>query len=76
MVGDTDAEAQEGVRRYWSARALANSMQAARAVTGLAGRLRASSATSMSQQNASGTAVSGVNMNFVGSPDTVFPQLK
>ena len=80
MVGDTDEEAQDGVRRYWSAQALANSTPAARAVTGLAGRLRGSSAASMPQQNAGGTAggsaASGVNMNFVGNPDTVFRQLK
>jgi len=37
MIGETDEEAQEGVRRYWSSRGLANSTPAARAVTGLAG---------------------------------------
>ncbi|HEX9869867.1 MAG TPA: LLM class flavin-dependent oxidoreductase, partial [Candidatus Tectomicrobia bacterium] len=52
MIGDTDEEALEGVHRYWSSRGLANSTPAARAVTGLAGRLRGSSAASMLQQNA------------------------
>jgi alkanesulfonate monooxygenase SsuD/methylene tetrahydromethanopterin reductase-like flavin-dependent oxidoreductase (luciferase family) len=80
MLGETDEEAQEGVRRYWSSRGLANSTPAARAVTGLAGRLRGSSMTGLQNQNVGGTAsspaASGVNMNFVGNPDTVFRQIK
>jgi alkanesulfonate monooxygenase SsuD/methylene tetrahydromethanopterin reductase-like flavin-dependent oxidoreductase (luciferase family) len=81
MVGETDEEAQEGVRRYWSSRGLANSTSAARAVTALAGKLRGSSMTNVQNQNAvDGTAGSsaapGVQMNFVGNPDTVFRQIK
>jgi alkanesulfonate monooxygenase SsuD/methylene tetrahydromethanopterin reductase-like flavin-dependent oxidoreductase (luciferase family) len=80
MVAETDEAAQEGVRRYWSARGLANSTAAARAVTELAGRLRGSSMANSQTQTAGGTAGSpaapGVQMNFVGSPDTVFRQIK
>lgn len=80
MLGETDEEAQEGVQRYWSSRGLANSTPAARAVTGLAGRLRGSSTASFQNQNMGGTASNpaafGVNMNFVGNPDTVFRQIK
>jgi alkanesulfonate monooxygenase SsuD/methylene tetrahydromethanopterin reductase-like flavin-dependent oxidoreductase (luciferase family) len=80
MVAETDEEAQEGVQRYWSARGLANSTPAAKAVTGLAGKLRGSSMASVQNQNtagsASGPAGLGVQMNFVGSPDTVFRQIK
>jgi alkanesulfonate monooxygenase SsuD/methylene tetrahydromethanopterin reductase-like flavin-dependent oxidoreductase (luciferase family) len=80
MISETDEEAQEGVRHYWSSRGLANSTPAARAVTGLASRLRGSSTASFQNQNmggpASGPAAFGVNMNFVGNPDTVFRQIK
>lgn len=80
MISETDEEAQEGVRRYWSSRGLANSTPAARAVTGLASRLRGSSMATFQNQNTGGTAsspaASGVNMNFVGNPDTVFRQIK
>jgi alkanesulfonate monooxygenase SsuD/methylene tetrahydromethanopterin reductase-like flavin-dependent oxidoreductase (luciferase family) len=80
IIGETDEEAQEGVVRYRSSRGLANSLPAARAVTALAGRLRGSSTTSFQNQNAGGTASSpavfGVQMNFVGNPDTVFRQIK
>jgi alkanesulfonate monooxygenase SsuD/methylene tetrahydromethanopterin reductase-like flavin-dependent oxidoreductase (luciferase family) len=80
MVGETDEEAQDGVDRYWSSRGLANSTPAARAVSALAGRLRGSSAANLQNPNMSGTAGSpaalGVQMNFVGNPDTVFRQIK
>jgi alkanesulfonate monooxygenase SsuD/methylene tetrahydromethanopterin reductase-like flavin-dependent oxidoreductase (luciferase family) len=78
MLGETDEEAQEGVHRYWSSRGLARSTPTARAVTALAGRLRGSSMSIF--QNVGGTAGSppalGVQMNFVGNPDTVFRQIK
>jgi alkanesulfonate monooxygenase SsuD/methylene tetrahydromethanopterin reductase-like flavin-dependent oxidoreductase (luciferase family) len=80
MIGETDEEAEEGVSRYWSSRGLANSTSAAKAVTTLAGRLRGSSMAAVQNQNVSGTAGSstgsGVQMNFVGSLDTVFRQIK
>jgi alkanesulfonate monooxygenase SsuD/methylene tetrahydromethanopterin reductase-like flavin-dependent oxidoreductase (luciferase family) len=80
IIGETDEEAQDGVSRYWSSRGIANSTPAARAVTGLAGRLRGSSMASSQTQNVGGTAgspaASGVNMNFVGNPDTVSRQIK
>jgi alkanesulfonate monooxygenase SsuD/methylene tetrahydromethanopterin reductase-like flavin-dependent oxidoreductase (luciferase family) len=80
VVGETDAEAHEGVRRYWSNRGLANSTPSARAVSALAGKLRGTSMASAQNQGVGGTASSsglpGVQMNFVGNPDTVFRQIK
>jgi alkanesulfonate monooxygenase SsuD/methylene tetrahydromethanopterin reductase-like flavin-dependent oxidoreductase (luciferase family) len=73
MIDETDEEAQEGVQRYWSSRGLARSTPAARAVTSLAGRLRGSSSMAAFQNQ---NPASGVQMNFVGNPDTVFRQIK
>jgi alkanesulfonate monooxygenase SsuD/methylene tetrahydromethanopterin reductase-like flavin-dependent oxidoreductase (luciferase family) len=80
MVDETDVAAQEGVRRYWSGRGLANSTPSARAVSALAGRLRGASTASLQPQDVGGSAGSpaafGRQLNFVGSPDTVFRQIK
>ena len=80
MVGETDEQAQEGVRRYWSSRILGDSTPAARAVSTLGSRLRGSSMASPQSQNGgdtpSGPAAAGRPLNFVGSPDTVFRQIK
>jgi alkanesulfonate monooxygenase SsuD/methylene tetrahydromethanopterin reductase-like flavin-dependent oxidoreductase (luciferase family) len=80
MLAETDEGAEAGVQHYWSSRGLANSTPAARAVTGLAGRLRGSTMAGVQPQGAqgaaSGAAGPGVQMNFVGSPDTVFQQIK
>lgn len=80
MIGETEEEAQEGVRRYWSSRGMANSTPAARAVTALAGRLRGSSRASFQNQDmrctASSPAAFAREINFVGNPDTVFRQIK
>jgi alkanesulfonate monooxygenase SsuD/methylene tetrahydromethanopterin reductase-like flavin-dependent oxidoreductase (luciferase family) len=80
MVGETDEQAQEGVRRYWSSRILGDSTPAARAVSTLGSRLRGSSMASPQSQNGGDTpsslAAAGRPLNFVGSPDTVFGQIK
>ncbi len=80
MIGETDQAAQDGVGRYWSNRNLSRSTPAARAVTGLAGRLRGTSmagAPTPSEAAPTGNpAAPGVQMNFVGNPDTVFSQIK
>jgi alkanesulfonate monooxygenase SsuD/methylene tetrahydromethanopterin reductase-like flavin-dependent oxidoreductase (luciferase family) len=80
MVGETDDDAQEGVQRYWSSRILGDSTPAARAVAALGGRLRGSSMAGPQSQNAgdaaSSPALAGRPLNFVGSPDTVFRQIK
>jgi alkanesulfonate monooxygenase SsuD/methylene tetrahydromethanopterin reductase-like flavin-dependent oxidoreductase (luciferase family) len=80
MVGETDDDAQEGVHRYWSSRILGESTPAARAVASLGGRLRGSSMAGSQSQNggdvANSPAPAGRPLNFVGSPDTVFRQIK
>lgn len=80
MVGETDEEAQEGVRRYWSSRILGDSTPATRAVSTLGSRLRGSSMAAPQRQNGGDTpsspAAVGRPLNFVGSPDTVFRQIK
>jgi alkanesulfonate monooxygenase SsuD/methylene tetrahydromethanopterin reductase-like flavin-dependent oxidoreductase (luciferase family) len=79
MIAETDQEAQEGMGRYWSNRGLARSSPTARAVTGLAGRLRGTvmaGSANGDQAGAANPAAAGVQMNFVGNPDTVFRQIK
>ena len=59
---------------------MANSTPAAKAVSTLAGRLRGSTSASFQNQKVGDTASSpaavGIQMNFVGNPDTVFHQIK
>lgn len=80
MIVETDEEAQEGVRRYWSSRILGDSTPATRAVSTLGSRLRGSSMAAPQSQNGgdnpSSPAIVGRPLNFVGSPDTVFRQIK
>lgn len=80
MIGETDEEAQEGLRRYWSSRILGDSTPAAKAVSALGSRLRGSSMAGPQHQNGGDTPSSptgaGRPLNFVGSPDTVFRQIK